>query len=101
MFIRLQTCRALADSLPHCPAPPLPAVLTTLQVATVAVAITVGTSLLVGADVDSGSMEGLQAFAAALAAQVAAGAVAAQVRPRRMPCWVAQLVSNVGARVSA
>lgn len=45
-----------------------------------AVAITVGTSLLVGADVDSGSLEGLQAFAVAMAAQVDAGATAAQVR---------------------
>jgi len=70
----------LIDTFPCHPAAPSPAVLTTLQVATVAVAITVGTSLLVGADVDSGSMEGLQAFAAALDAQVAAGAVAAQVR---------------------
>lgn len=94
---------ALQLSLPPVAAPaPAPAVLTTLQVATVAVAITVGTSLLVSADVDSGSMEGLQAFTEALAAQVAAGATAAQVCGRLvcccameggvLPCWSVRLL---------
>lgn len=70
---------------------PCPAVLTTLQVATVAMATVVGTSLLVGADVDSGSLEGLEAFVSSLAAQAAAGANATQVRAER-----AVLASRVG-----
>ena len=57
------------------------AVETTLQVATVAVVIVVCTTLLVGADLDSGSVEGLEAFAAALAANAAAGADAAALQP--------------------
>lgn len=96
----------ISRSKPPCflspPPPPATAVLTTLQVATVAVAITVGTSLLVSADVDSGSMEGLQAFTEALAAQVAAGATATQVWGRLvcccameggvLPCWSVRLL---------
>jgi hypothetical protein len=56
---------------------------TTLQVAAVVVATVVGSTLLVGADVNSGSNEGLEAFVASLAASAAAGATAAQVRACR------------------
>lgn len=54
---------------------------TTLQVATVAVVIVVTTTLLVGADVETGSVEGLEAFAASIAAMAAAGVTAAGLQP--------------------
>jgi hypothetical protein len=67
------TCRPCAPS----PAP-IPAEIATLQVAAVVIATVVCTTLLIGADVDTGSTQGLQAFVDSLAANAAAGADAAQ-----------------------
>ncbi|KAL4448605.1 hypothetical protein ABPG75_005824 [Micractinium tetrahymenae] len=52
---------------------------TTLQVSLVVIGTVVGTSLLIGADLNTGGSEGLDAFASALAAAAAAGASAAEL----------------------
>lgn len=74
--------------------------MTTFQVGIVAICIVVGTSLLVGADIDSGSLEGLEAFAAALAAAVTAGATSAAQLAPTVDAMLAFAEEQMGGKVS-